>query len=186
MSKNKNKVWVAITCIGIILSFISISVIMNNKNQDMKANENFKIYSMDINTDDEIIIDTLVLDNSIETIEDKLIAITEKLSDKQFKSLPIELLEIEDIDGKKVAVFNLQESEENKNEKDWSKFIGPSWANNFFQGSAGGRWTCYTLQTTILQPDYDGEWIDGVKFLYMGEENKYFQHIEGLDTVKYR
>ncbi len=71
-------------------------------------------------------------------------------------------------------------------ETDLSKYSSPSLANDFFQGSAGGGWTCYTLQTTMLQPDYDGEWIDGVRFLYNGEENKYFRHIEGLDRIKYR
>ena len=38
----------------------------------------------------------------------------------------------------------------------------------------------------MLQPEYDGKWIDGVRFLYNGEENKNFQHIEGLDQIKYR
>ena len=181
------KEFISIIFIGAFL-FITTSSLSNFTSSKVngKNQENFKIYSKDINTDKKIIVETFTFDSSITTLEDRLTVFAQRLSLKEFKSLPIELAEITEIDGKKVAVFNLKENEENISESDWSKYKEPSWANNFFQGSAGGSWTCYTLQTTMLQPDYDGEWIDGVKFLYNGEENKYFQHIEGIDRIKYR
>lgn len=172
----------------IALIFIATGSISNFTSSKVNGEsvDNFKIYSRDINTDEEVIVETFGFDSLVQTVDERLRVIAQKLSEKEFNSLPIELVEIKNIDGKKVAIFNLKENEENLSETDWSKYKNPSWANNFFQGSAGGSWTCYTLQTTMLQPDYDGEWIDGVSFLYNGEENKCFQHIEGLDSIKYR
>lgn len=178
--------------IGITLVIIALFLLvagissLNKSDIDPETVGKFKIYSKDINTDKEIILEEFGFYKEVDTIEKKLNVIASKLSSGEFKILPIELMEIEEIDGKKVATFNLKENEENIGETDLSKYSSPSWANDFFQGSAGGGWTCYTLQTTMLQPDYDGEWIDGVRFLYNGEENKYFQHIEGLDRIKYR
>lgn len=185
--KKSMQEFIGITIVIIVL-FLGIAGISSlDKNKiDSETVGKFKIYSKDINTDKEIIVEEFWFYKDVDTVEKRLNIIASNLSDSQFKNLPIELIGIEEIDGKKVATFNLKENEENLNKPDWSEYSEPSWANNFFQGSAGGGWTCYTLQTTMLQPDYDGEWIDGVRFLYNGEENKYFQHIEGLDRIKYR
>lgn len=179
--------FIGITIIIVILFFVMSGISSLGKNEiDTETIGKFKIYSKDINTDKEIIVEEFGFYKDVDTIEKRLKIIASKLSDSEFKMLPIELIGIEEIDGKIIATFNLKENEENLNESDWTKYSEPSWAKNFFQGSAGGSWTCYTLQTTMLQPEYDGKWIDGVRFLYNGEENKNFQHIEGLDQIKYR
>lgn len=185
--KKSMQEFVGITILIIILFLAVAGISSLDKNKiDSETLGKFKIYSKDINTEKEMIIDEFGFYKDIDTIDKRLNVIASNLSSSQFKNLPIELIEVEEIEGKKVAIFNLKENEENLNKADWSEYTEPSWAINFFQGSAGGSWTLYTLQTTMLQPDYDGEWIDGVRFLYNGEENKYFQHIEGLDMIKYR
>ena len=179
--------FIGITIIIVILFFAMSGISsLGKKEIDPETIGKFKIYSKDINTDKEIIVEEFGFYKDVDTIEKRLKIIASKLSDSEFKMLPIELIGIEEIDGKIIATFNLKENEENLNESDWTKYSEPSWSKNFFQGSAGGSWTCYTLQTTMLQPEYDGKWIDGVRFLYNGEENKNFQHIEGLDQIKYR
>ncbi|MCF7957450.1 MAG: hypothetical protein K9M57_03270 [Phycisphaerae bacterium] len=45
-----------------------------------------------------------------------------------------------------------------------------SWFGGPFQGSAGGSATRYTLLETFLQPDYKGQWIDGIEFRYNGKK----------------
>lgn len=185
--KRSIKEFIGVTLVIVILflAIAGVSSLVKN-NSEAKSIGQFNIYSKDINTEKEVIVETFSFDSLVSTVEDRLTVIAQKLSLKEFKGLTIELIGIEEIDGKKIAVFNLKENEENIAELDRSKYSSPSWANNFFQGSAGGSWTCYTLQTTMLQPEYNGEWIDGVRFLYNGEENNSFQHIEGLDKIKYR
>lgn len=185
--KKSMQEFIGITILIVVLFLAIVGISSLDKNKiDPETVGKFKIYSKDINTDKEIIVEEFGFYKDVNTIEERLNVISSNLSHSQFKNLPIELIGVEEIGGKKVATFNLKENEENLNKEDWSEYSEPSWANDFFQGSAGGSLTCYTLQTTMLQPGYDGEWIDGVRFLYNGEENKYFQHIEGLDRIKYR
>ena len=185
--KKSMQEFIGITILIVVLFLAIVGISSLDKNTiDPETVGKFKIYSKDINTDKEIIVEEFGFYKDVNTIEERLNVISSNLSHSQFKNLPIELIGVEEIGGKKVATFNLKENEENLNKEDWSEYSEPSWANDFFQGSAGGSLTCYTLQTTMLQPGYDGEWIDGVRFLYNGEENKYFQHIEGLDRIKYR
>ena len=185
--KKSMQEFIGITILIVVLFLAIVGISSLDKNKiDPETVGKFKIYSKDINTDKEIIVEEFGFYKDVNTIEERLNVISSNLSHSQFKNLPIELIGVEEIGGKKVATFNLKENEENLNKEDWSEYSEPSWANDFFQGSAGGSLTCYTLQTTMLQSGYDGEWIDGVRFLYNGEENKYFQHIEGLDKIKYR
>lgn len=146
--------------------------------------EGFTMYSKDVNTDAEVALGTISID-STRTLEEKLDILAKELSKKAFDNLPIELAEITEVDGKKVAVFNLEEQGNNATETDYSKYEGISWFNNHFQGSAGGNITTYTLNKTLLQGDYTGEWIDGVKYLYKGEMIV-FEHVESLGNITYR
>lgn len=184
-SNVKEFLGISVSIIILFLIYSGVTLLYKNNGNDI-ISEKFKIYSKNINTDKEIIVEEFEFSDDINTIDNKLNVVARKLSDSMFKGLPIELIQIKEVEDKMIAIFNLKENEDNLVVSDWSKYSEPNWANNFFQGSAGGSWTCYTLQTTMLQPDYEGEWIDGVKFLYNGEENIYFQHIEGLDKIKYR
>lgn len=161
----------------------SSSTTEENNSVEVESEE-FTIYSKDVNTDAEVVLETISMD-SIKTLEEKLDILVKELSKEAFDSLPIELVEITEVDGKKVAVFNLEEQGNNVTETDYSKYEGISWFNNHFQGSAGGNITTYTLNKTLLQGDYTGQWIDGVKFLYKGEPIV-FEHVESLGNITYR
>ncbi|NLI89453.1 MAG: hypothetical protein GX366_03480 [Epulopiscium sp.] len=135
----------------------------------------FNIYGADIDSYEEEIIGEISIDDSM-PIEEKLNALGQELSKMQFEGLGIEVDKIEEEDGKKVATINLKEA---PNDKDYS------WIATYFQGSAGGTITTVSLGETFLQREYEGEWIDGVKFVYEGEEIVY-DHVESLGQISYR
>lgn len=94
------------------------------------------------------------------TLRYKVELIADILSSIYFRDNPINLLRIENRDGRKIGIIDLRES----------GIEGVStWRGGFFQGSSGGQWTTYMLTNAFLQPDYNGEWIDGVVFYYEGE-----------------
>lgn len=146
--------------------------------------EEFSLYSKDVNTDEEIILGVVSI-NETKTVEEKLQVLAGQLSKDAFTGLPIEFVEITEIEGKKVATFNLKEVGKNIEETDYSKYDGESWFNNYFQGSTGGTITTYTLNKTLLQKEYSGEWVDGVKYLYKGQPIA-FEHVESLGSINYR
>lgn len=119
------------------------------------------------------------------SVEDQLMALSQKLSKFRFGDLAIELLSIDTIDGKKVAVFNLREFVENRGIVDPAKIKGVTWGMHYFQGSAGSIITSTSLIETFLQRDYGGEWIDGVKFLYENEPSGP-GHVESMFEINYR
>ncbi|MCD4711660.1 MAG: hypothetical protein K8R73_00110 [Clostridiales bacterium] len=128
-------------------------------------------------------IDTLEIENATQvrvestaSVEDRLLAITKGLSDQIFK-LPMELLEIREIFNQKIAIVNVMETRD-------SPDLYP-WNTGYFQGSTGGAITSITLVESYLQNGYEGEWIDGVKFLYEGETIE-FEHVFGLQQTQYR
>jgi hypothetical protein len=90
----------------------------------------------------------------------KVQLIADILSSVYFRNNPINVLRIENRDGKEIAVVDLRES----------GIEGVyTWRGGFFQGSSGGQWTTYMLVNAFLQRDYNGEWIDGVVFYYEGK-----------------
>lgn len=119
------------------------------------------------------------------TLDEKLNVLVKTLSEVEFGGLPIEVMSIESKDGKRVATINLKESKENESITNPSDFKGDTWVGRYFQGSAGGSITATTLKETLLQKEYKGEWIDGVKFLYNGAPID-FEHVGNLSEVIYR
>jgi len=110
------------------------------------------------------------------SLEEQLNLVGNKLSQYCFEGLPIDLIEIKEIGKKKIAVFNLKESDKNE---------GKLWTTSYFQGSSGGGLTSTQLIETFLQRDYWGKWINGVEFLY--ENNKIdFEHTPNLNDINYR
>lgn len=115
-------------------------------------------------------------------LQRKLQILADSLSFHQFKSLPIEIQQIDTTTNHRlIAIVNL---------KEFTTAHQPviSWKGNFFQGSTGGASTTAVLLHTFLQPDFNGEWIDGVQFLYQGSpiSPHVWDHIEGLSQVRYR
>ncbi|MBN2259300.1 MAG: hypothetical protein JW702_02020 [Clostridiales bacterium] len=87
-----------------------------------------------------------------------------------FRGSVIEVVGIEEIEGKRVAVINLKENKSNN----------LSWKGNYFQGSLGAMETETRLINSFLQPEIDLEdWIDGVRFTYEDEEIS-IGHVEQL------
>ena len=144
---------------------------------ELGSAESFAMYGMDKNVQQKEINFYVAIDKSITTSE-KIKVLVDKLSRFKFNDLPIELVEINEENGKKIAVINLKEGEMNQ-ERDWR--------SGYFQGSAGGTSTSYSLIETILQKKYTGEWIHGVKFLYDSKPiNDDWQHVPELSKVNYR
>lgn len=154
-------------------------------NEEVKDKEvSLSIYSADVNTFDLTKLGSLKV-NENEDLKSRLDKLAVELSNNAFDSLPIKVQKIETINGKKVAVVDLEESEANKNITDPTAFSGPNWISSKFQGSTGGSITTKSLIETFLQRDYKGNWIDGVKFTYMGKPIE-FDHVSSLSSVSYR
>lgn len=135
----------------------------------------FNIYGGDIDTYEKQVIQEVKIQENL-SLEEKLTLLAQELSKVHFKDLVIALNTIQEQDGKKIAVINLVE---NENE------TGASWIEDYFQGSAGGITTTVALEETFLQRDYQGDWIDGVNFLYEMEPIR-FDHVESLGETIYR
>lgn len=160
-------------------------VISSEENTDDESKvEIFKLYSKDAEQGAEINLGEVEISEN-ESLESKLSKIASILSEKAFNNLPISLTEIKEIDGKKIAVFNLEEIGNNSGDIQLSDYEGISWYNNFFAGSTGGDITQYTLIRNLLQSDYTGEWIDGIEFTYKGSKIE-FDHVPELGEVTYR
>lgn len=147
----------------------------NDVSNGEKGEATLTIYSGNIDTYEREEVGKLVISNAF-PLDEKLAILAERLSQDVFEGLGIELSEIDTIHGKQVAIINLTEKENPQ---------GATWKELYFQGSAGGAITSVALGDTFLQREYDGEWIDGVRFLYNNQEIE-FQHVEGLSEVNYR
>lgn len=119
------------------------------------------------------------------SLEEKLSTIANKLSQYCFNGLPIEVLEIKKVEGKKIAIIDLKELSFNQGIDDYTKFIGSTWKTYYLQGTTGGAITSKQLVDTFLQKGYQGEWIEGVQFLYEGEIIDY-EHVFGLSDIHWR
>ena len=98
--------------------------------------------------------------------------ILDTVSSKYFDGNKIELKTIDTVDNKKIAVINLTGDEKYWNQK--------------MQGSAGGQITEYTLIENVLQREYKGYWVDGVRFTLNGRQIEDNGHIPELSKTTYR
>ncbi|MCK8827381.1 hypothetical protein MWH25_06440 [Natroniella acetigena] len=141
----------------------------------------FPIYGPDERADDIEVNFYIQIIDDLEQFE-KLEVIANRLSRFRFDFLPIKVLEIEEENGREVAVINLEEHQWNRAKDERPTFrgsAGVTWYLDYFQGAADGHFTSVTLIKSFLQPEYEGDWIDGVKFLYQGEPI----HEEDWNTV---
>lgn len=155
-----------------------------DSSEDIKEMVELILYSKDVNTEEQVTLKKIEVDKN-SSVEDKLKTLANELSQSAFDNLPINFVEIKDVDGKKIAYFDLGEFEVNSGEKTPNEYEGINWVNNYFAGSAGGNITEYTLITTLLQKEYNGEWIDGLEFTYKGSKIE-FDHIPELSEIIYR
>lgn len=113
----------------------------------------------------------------------QLSLMAQALSRHCFSYLPLEIQGVQEFDGKKVAVINLKEFEGFVTAETW---YGASWAQGFFQGSAGGASTSTILIESFLQRDNPLPWIDGVVFLYEEQSIRQFEHVVALEQTTFR
>lgn len=132
------------------------------------------LFTADTDTYDKKKIESIEIEPSL-SIEDKLQVIANELSNKQFDSLAIEIHKIEEIEGKKIAIINLKDDPTAKNEKTWMDYLNA--------GSTGSTITKVTLEESFLQSNLPGEWIDGMKLIYEGEEIPEMDHFPGTQVV---
>ena len=133
----------------------------------------FSIYAIDENSLEPNEVSSISLDSSL-SLNDKLTKLSNAISKTNFDGLNLEVKSIDTINGKKVATINLADS----GDKTWV----PK-----FQGSTGGQVTANTLIENYLQSNNksNGEWIDGVKFLYNNESIEY-DHVAELSQIHYK
>ena len=143
----------------------------------------YKLYSTDVNTGRQLSTD-ITIANSL-SLNEKLNTITSKLSQVYFKNLPIKVLKIEEINGKKIATIDLEESDANKKKSDMADYSEPNWAAGFLQGSTGAGITSSSIINSFLQKNMKGEWIDGIKVLYNNKPCE-FEHAPALNDTIYR
>ncbi|MDF2593889.1 MAG: putative lipoprotein [Clostridia bacterium] len=139
--------------------------------------EELPLFTGDIDTYDKKQYDTIEI-TAQATIEDKLKLIADQLSEAQFDGLPIEIQKIEDIDGKKIGIINLQEKEKSsEGDKTWMNYLNA--------GSTGSAITLIALEESFLQKDLEGDWIDGIKIIHEGQAIEEMDHFPGT-TIIYR
>ena len=162
----------------------NVEITDNENNQESIKTIEMMLYSKDVNTDEQVIIGEVEVNEEL-SLEEKIEKLSEGLSEKAFDNLPIEFVKINNIEGKKVALFNLDELGNNATDITFDKYEGINWSNNYFAGSAGGSVTEYTLISTLLHRNYTGEWIDGIEFTYKNSKIE-FDHVPALGEVSYR
>lgn len=138
----------------------------NDKDEEVSNVEesSFDIYSLDVNSEEKIILGSLKIEEK-KSVDEKLNLLINEISKLQFNNAPIKLIKIEN----NIAYIDLQEGE-SKN----------YWSSGYFQGSTGANITSYTLTESLLQRDYKGKWIDGICFSYEGKTDIEFDHM-GID-----
>ena len=126
---------------------------------------NFKNIDYEIVDDEEVITVGYGVAENIEKI-------LEAISVRYFDDKTITLTTIETVGDKKVAVVDLQAED--------------IYWNQRMQGAAGGQITEHNLIENILQKDYEGYWIDGVRFTVNGKPVEDTGHVPNLVKTSYR
>ena len=154
----------------------------------IKKKDLFVIYIGDGYTDDANMDDVIEINKQL-SLKEQLQVLMNELSHKGFKELPITVEKIEQIEGKKIAIVNLQEQEDRTLREVLDLHMKRGcicWAQSYFQGSTGSGITLSQLDQTLLQPTYMGDWIDGYKLLYNGQDKEGWGHVEVIGQVIYR
>ena len=138
-------------------------------NPDKDEDIEFKIYTADVDDTNKIVeFKTINLKNDI-SIEEKLNELLVTLKKDYFKDEKASIF-LESIDSKGIATINLVDKEA------WSQY---------FQGSTGGIISQSTIIETLLQREYEGEWIKGINVLIDGKKQEVFDHAP-FEEIFYR
>ena len=150
----------------------------SNENEKPKEDEKpdttvrtFKISTLDVVANNAIVYDEDLVTTGLGVAEN-LKLILERVSNKYFDGNEIILETIETVGDTKIAVVDLTGSNEYWHQR--------------FNGSAGASNTEHTLIENVLQKEYPGYWINGVRFTLNGSAISDTGHIPKLVTTTYR
>ncbi len=145
----------------------------SNKYEDDKKEESeFKIYTLDYNdTDKKIEFLSLTMDES-KSLEEKLNELCIALQKEYFKEGNAKII-LKGIDEENIATINLV----NEVTDAWSKH---------FAGSTGGYISQTTIIETLLQKEYKGKWIKGLKVLIDGKDSQDIYNHAPFGEIFYR
>lgn len=109
--------------------------------------------------------------NKYDTLDSKVKTLMNGLSVALYNSMPIEV-SVENWSGKEIAIVNLIEPlEKDKNEfnKMYEELEDKSgtW-KHYYDTEANAKIFLISLEATLMQVEYEGEWIDGYKICHNG------------------
>lgn len=118
--------------------------------------------------------------NANDSLDSKVKKLMEGLSVSLYDSLPIDV-RVENWSGKEIAIVNLIEPlSQNKNEFNelYEELEDKSgtW-RHYYDSEANAKIFLISMEATLYQSDYDGEWIDGYKICHNGST------LECIDTT---
>ncbi|MDD7794477.1 hypothetical protein [Clostridium sp. 'White wine YQ'] len=108
------------------------------------------------------------------SLDDKVKAVTKGVMDKWFNGKSYEVSTKKE-NNKVIAIINLKETKSVQDESSWYQQ---------FQGDQQALINAKRIVNNILQKGYSGEWVQGVKVLYNGEECQ-FEHAPQLTETNY-
>lgn len=136
-----------------------------DKKEEKSETTDFKIYTAKEEDTDKIVeFETIKIKNSASK-EEKINQLISALKDDYFKEDAQMVLQ--SIDNNGVATINLVDQQK------WAKH---------FAGSTGGAISQAAIIETLLQRDYQGDWIKGVKVLVDGSDEEVFDHAPFIDV----
>ena len=136
---------------------------------DKDENIEFKIYTADIDDTEKIVEFKTINLKKDSSIEDKINELLIALKKDYFKDDKANIL-LESVDSNNIATINLVD------EQAWSQH---------FQGSTGGSISQATIIETLLQREYEGDWIKGINVLIDGKKQEVFDHAP-FEEIFYR
>ncbi|WP_194191991.1 hypothetical protein [Clostridium chrysemydis] len=172
--KKKTIGFIFICLIGVII-FGFKETIDNNENEDSTIPSTivFNVYDVD-SKDMEVKKETeLRIARKDYDIKESLESILNTISEEKFEGLKIDVKSIVSEGEKSIVNIDLRDIEDK------------SFKEDYFKGVERGGITESILIENVLQREFEGEWIDGVRFTYNGEKIKY-NHVPLLEYVNYR
>ncbi|MCQ2911750.1 MAG: hypothetical protein MJ244_06115 [Clostridia bacterium] len=153
---------------------------------DSVKTDYLSIYDGDYSTYKYKLAKTIADDTSL-SLEKRVQKLMNSLSETLYEGLPLEI-KIEDRQGKKVAVVNLVEplSKDNKVFKELYNNLEDkdnTWQSYFTSSEAKSIITLASIETTLKQPNYTGEWIDGFMIYHNGEALESHRGITATDVT---
>lgn len=169
----KKTIWFTFICLIGVIIFGFKGTVDNNENNTISSTIVFNVYNVDVK-DMEVKKETeLRVARKDYDIKESLESILNTISEEKFEGLKIDIKSIVRENEKSIVNIDLRDIE-SKNFKE-----------DYFKGAERGRITESILIENVLQREFDGEWIDGVRFTYNGEKIKY-NHVPLLEYVNYR